>query len=167
MIPEKMVEAAGVEELIEEKNEAYRQRNHLVAALARLFPSGIRQTNIDGWDQEWNGCVYIDLPIGQISYHYHVSQSYLFDDLPPYTKEWDGHEKETVHQRLAWLGVSYARMRAALEKASVGELIEALKPFAVRNMYPSRSGDDLVEIECTIHECHNARAVLEKLGVKL
>ena len=90
----------------EEKDEAYRQRNHLVAALARLFPSGIRATNIEGWEPDWRGCVFIDLPSGQISYHYHDSQAHLFADLPPYEKPWDGHDKETVHARLAALGHS-------------------------------------------------------------
>lgn len=84
----------------EEKDEAYRQRNHLVAALADLFPSGIRETHIEGWDPAWNGCVYIDLPTGQISYHYHDSQAFLFSHLPPYGREYDGHDKEEVHRRL-------------------------------------------------------------------
>jgi hypothetical protein len=87
-----------------EKEDAYRQRNYLVATLARLFPSGIRPTNIEGWDPEWHGCVLIDLPTGQISYHYHDREAHLFEDLPPYTKEWDGHDKETVHSRLVGLG---------------------------------------------------------------
>jgi hypothetical protein len=86
-----------------EKNEAYRQRNYLVAALAHLFPSGIRETTIPNWDSDWNGCVYIDLPTGQISYHYHDSQAHLFEDLPPYTKPWDKHSKDTVHIRLLTL----------------------------------------------------------------
>jgi hypothetical protein len=87
----------------EEKDEAYRQRNFLVAALARLFPSGIRRTtDIDGG--EWQGCCYIDLPSGQISYHYHDSQAFLFENLPPYEKPWDGHDKEMVHSRLVGLG---------------------------------------------------------------
>ena len=88
----------------EEKDEAYRQRNHLVAALARQFPSGIAHTNIAGWDPEWHGCCFIDLPSGQVSYHYHDSQAHLFAGLPRYTKPWDGHDKETVHARLAELG---------------------------------------------------------------
>lgn len=87
--------------LREEKNNAYSERNHLVAALAKLFPSGVRTTSIEGWDQEWNGCCYIDLPSGQISYHYHDSQSSLFAHLPRYDQPWDGHSKDVVHQRLA------------------------------------------------------------------
>lgn len=83
-----------------EKDEAYRQRNVLVAALARLYPSGTRRTNIEGWSEDWHGCVYIDLPAGQISYHYHDSQAYLFAALPAYEKPWDGSGKEQVEARL-------------------------------------------------------------------
>ena len=89
---------------LEEKDEAYRQRNYLVAGLSRMFPSGIRQTEIPGWDLEWQGCVFIDLPAGQISYHYHVSHAHLFEHLPRYEKPWDGHDKDTVHRRLLELG---------------------------------------------------------------
>lgn len=91
-----------------EKDEAYRQRNVLVAALARLYPSGVRRTNIEGWSSDWHGCVYIDLPTGQISYHYHDSQAYMFLGLPAYTKPWDGHDKETVEKRLAGVASSAA-----------------------------------------------------------
>ncbi len=83
-----------------EKNEAYRQRNYLVAALTRLYPSGTRSTNIEGWDPGWHGCVYIDLPTGQISYHYHDREAHLFEGLPLYDKPYDGHDKEMVHTRL-------------------------------------------------------------------
>ena len=79
---------------------AYSERNYLVALLARLFPSGVRNTDIPGWDAEWHGCVYIDLPSGQISYHYHDSEAHLFAGLPPYAQEFDGHDKATVHTRL-------------------------------------------------------------------
>jgi hypothetical protein len=81
-------------------DDAYGQRNVLVAALARIFPSGIRPTAIEGWSDDWHGCVYVDLPTGQISYHYHDSERALFADLPPYAKPWDGHDKDAVHARL-------------------------------------------------------------------
>lgn len=81
-------------------NGAYYERNMHVALLARLYPSGIRETHIEGWDEEWRNCVYIDLPAGQISYHYHTREAHLFHDLPPYTKPWDGHQKDLVHERL-------------------------------------------------------------------
>jgi len=83
-----------------QKDGAYAERNHLVAMLAHSFPSGVRTTSIPGWDQDWNGCVYIDLPAGQVSYHYHDSETHLFADLPPYEKPYDGHTKADVHARL-------------------------------------------------------------------
>lgn len=84
-------------------DQAYEERNHLVAALARLYPAGLKRTAIDGWEPEWNGCVYIDLPTGQVSWHYHDREAHLFEGLPPYTGEWDGHTTEEKYRRLAAL----------------------------------------------------------------
>lgn len=86
------------------KDEAYLERNQVVAALAKCFPSGTGKTAIEGWDPEWHGCVYIDLPTGQVSWHFHDSQSYLFGDLPPYQGKWDGHDTPEKYKRLAALG---------------------------------------------------------------
>lgn len=91
---------AQVEQLEAAKDYAYLQRNHLVAALARCFPSGIRKTAIEGWSEDWHGCVYLDLPAGQISYHYHDSHAFLFAGLPAYDRPYDGHDKAEVHRRL-------------------------------------------------------------------
>jgi len=89
-----------IDTLVADKNSAYHERNQVVAALSKLFPSGITRTNIPNWDDEWHGAVYIDLPTGQISYHYHDSEHHLFAALPNYNGAWDGHNKDTVHQRL-------------------------------------------------------------------
>lgn len=86
------------------KDAAYRERNQLVALLARLYPSGIAQTPIEGWDPAWHGCVYIDLPTGQASWHFHTSEAHLFADLPPYAGSWDGHTTEEKYRRVAALG---------------------------------------------------------------
>ena len=85
------------------KDAAYEERNKVVAALAKLFPSGIARTAIEGWSDDWHGCVYIDLPTGQVSWHFHDSQAHLFDGLPPYTKPWDGHDTPEKYRRLAAL----------------------------------------------------------------
>lgn len=82
----------------EEKDQAYEERNRVVALLARLLPSGIRKTDIPGWDAEWHGCVYITLPNGkQLSWNYHDDQSPMFEDLPPFEGEYDGHTTEEKH----------------------------------------------------------------------
>jgi hypothetical protein len=100
-------------EAVAEKDEAYRQRNYLVAAIAKLFPSGIRKTDIPGWSDDWHGCCFIDLPSGQISYHFHDSHEHLFVGLPVYTTPWDGHDKETVHARLLAITPPTTRAEAA------------------------------------------------------
>lgn len=92
-----------LESLGDRKDGAYEERNKVVSALARLFPSGITKTAIEGWDEEWHGCVYIDLPTGQVSWHFHDSQAYLFEGLPLYDKSWDGHDTEEKYRRLAAL----------------------------------------------------------------
>jgi hypothetical protein len=82
------------------KDAAYRERNRLVAYLARLFPAGTKRTDIPGWEPEWQGCVYIDTPEGQMSWHYHDSDAHLFAWLPPYGGEYDGHTTEEKYKRL-------------------------------------------------------------------
>ncbi len=84
-----------------EKDQAYEERNRLVALLAAIFPAGRRQTDIPGWNPEWHGCVYIDFPWGQASWHFHDSQSSLFAFLPPYRGEWDGHTTEAKYQAIS------------------------------------------------------------------
>jgi hypothetical protein len=86
-----------------ESDCAYEERNRLVALLARIYPSGIKQTAIEGWDPEWHGCVYIDLPTGQCSWHFHDRDAGLFDGLSPYSGEWDGHSTTEKYERVAKL----------------------------------------------------------------
>lgn len=95
---------AGAAEERKAKNAAYNERNQLVALLSALFPSGKAKTAIEGWDEAWHGCVYIDFPWGQASWHYHTDDEWMFDHLPPYTKQWDGHTTEekyaAIHQAI-------------------------------------------------------------------
>jgi hypothetical protein len=79
---------------------AYRERNQLVALLAALFPAGIAKTRIEGWDPEWENCVFIELPTGQVSWHYHDREADLFAHLPAYTKPWDGHTTAEKYARV-------------------------------------------------------------------
>lgn len=104
------------------EDQAYLERAYVVAALARLYPSGIRKTDIPGWKPNWHGCVYIDLPAGQISFHYEDSQAPLFAALPAYTRPYDGHSKADVFIRLGLLDGAYAkRLEQLLETAVCGQ----------------------------------------------
>lgn len=87
----------------EEKDGAYEERNRVVAALSKVFPAVRTRTDIEGWDPEWHGCVYIDLPTGQASWHFHDRDAWMFDHLPERHVEWDGHTTEEKYQRLASL----------------------------------------------------------------
>ena len=99
------------------KDAAYLERNQVVAALAKAFPSGVARTAIEGWSEDWHGCVYIDLPTGQASWHFHDSQAYLFDGLPPYAGKWDGHDTPEKYRRLAALAAPAAPAWQPIETA--------------------------------------------------
>lgn len=111
---EKMREA--LEEMEARKDAAYLERNQVVAALATAFPSGIARTAIPGWSDDWHGCVYIDLPTGQCSWHYHDSHAHLFAHLPAYAGKWDGHTTEEKYERLAALSKQEGECGAGAEK---------------------------------------------------
>lgn len=88
------------------KDGAYLERNKCVAliasmALAMGLKAGRAKTSIEGWSEDWHGCVYIDLPSGQVSWHYHDSQGHLFDRLPSYVGSWDGHDTTEKYRRVA------------------------------------------------------------------
>lgn len=104
--------------LREERDRAYTERNRLVAFLARLYPSGLRKTAIEGWDPEWDNCVYIDTPEGQMSWHFHGSDGHLFAGLPAYEKPWDGHSTEEKYARLKRLTARTPRDRRVLEECA-------------------------------------------------
>lgn len=94
-----------VTDLTQRKDGAYEERNRCVALIARMalangWQAGITRTAIEGWSEEWHGCVYIDLPSGQVSWHYHDSQAPLFAGLPPYEGEWDGHDTPEKYRRV-------------------------------------------------------------------
>lgn len=91
-------------ELRKEKDGAYLERNQVVSALSKCFPAGRARTAIEGWSEDWHGCVYIALPTGQVSWHYHDSQAGLFSHLPFSEKaQWDGHDTAEKYYRLAAL----------------------------------------------------------------
>jgi hypothetical protein len=81
-------------------DQAYAERNQLVRFLCCHFPCGIKRTAIEGWDPEWQNCVYVETPCGQLSWHYHDREKELFSDLPPFAGEWDGHTSQQKYERL-------------------------------------------------------------------
>lgn len=112
------------------KDAAYYERNQVVAALAKCFPSGVAKTAIEGWSEDWHGCVYIDLPTGQVSWHFHDSQAHLFASLPPYAGKWDGHDTPEKYRRVAALPVA-APVPVAVEDARDAARLDLLYKMAM------------------------------------
>lgn len=76
----------------------YRERAHLVAHLAALYPSHIGHTDID--EPEW-AVVTISLPTGQATWHVAPDDMDLFGHVRTDISEpWDGHTTEQKYARL-------------------------------------------------------------------
>jgi len=89
----------------ERKDDAYLERNRCVALLARMalamgLPVAVTRTAIEGWSADWHGCIYIGLPTGQVSWHFHDSQAHLFGNLPQRAEVWDGHDTAEKYRRV-------------------------------------------------------------------
>lgn len=88
------------------KDGAYLERNRVVAAFARMamthgWPVAILKTNIDGWDPEWQQCIFIETPFGQVSWHFHDNERTLFPNTMVGTGAiWDGHTTDEKYRRL-------------------------------------------------------------------
>ena len=97
---------ADVEKMRARKDGAYHERNQLVAALSKLFPSALeRHPDEDTeWEDDWRWVVRIDGPTGQLSWHIHDTQLGLFDHLRRTDGHtWDGHDTAEKYRRLAAL----------------------------------------------------------------
>ena len=102
------------------KNQAYWERNQLVAALSKIYPSWLEKhpKKDKNWDKEWRTIVFIEIPttylankyvqggfmmydIYQLSWHLHDDDVSDFDHLEMRKgNSWDGHTSEEKYQRL-------------------------------------------------------------------
>lgn len=85
------------------KDNAYWERNQLVAFLTKLYPSWIGYHDGEDWEDDWRTIIYIKTPAGQLSWHIHDGDKKYFTHLDPGLEEWDGHTTEEKYQRLAQL----------------------------------------------------------------
>lgn len=109
-----------VELLKKEKDQAYWERNQLVAVLSKLFPAWLgRHDHKDkAWDREWMNIVFIEIPTKrieakmvqggfeikgpqQVSWHIHDDELEHFAHLQYRNdKQWDGHTTPEKYERL-------------------------------------------------------------------
>lgn len=150
---------ARIAELERAKDGAYLERNQCVALIAKMAlamgcRAGLAVTAIEGWSADWNGCVYIDLPSGQVSWHFHDTQAYLFDGLPHYEGKWDGHDTQEKYRRVGYpeLERALATSRAVVieECAKVCEWIAETYDKRERLKYPELKTDAATGVsDCT------------------
>ncbi len=131
------------EETKAQLQSVYKERNQCVALLARMaialgLPAGVAQTAIEGWDAAWHGCVYIDLPTGQVSWHFHSDETYLFNGLPPYTAGWDGHDTPEKYRRV---NDSFQKEEAAIVECAVAHACEIVATQTGRGVKEMKKGD--------------------------
>lgn len=96
---------SDVARLTQAKDRAYRERNMLVCALTKVFPSWLaRHPETDTeWENDWPWIIFVQLPTGQASWHIHDSERAMFDHLPVGMNSWDGHTDDEKYQRIAAL----------------------------------------------------------------
>lgn len=95
-------------DLLEQRDQAYNERNRVVAFLARLCHVISTPDNLFGAglaidpneEPGWQTVVFIDTPNGQLSWHIPGHERSLFHNLCLYTGKWDGHSTEEKNRRL-------------------------------------------------------------------
>jgi hypothetical protein len=101
------------------KDQAYWERNQLVAALSKVFPSWMELHPLEDkeWDKDWRHIIYIEVPNRggnvqghqlyldkQLSWHIHDDDVPFFKHLElKKGNSWDGHTTEEKYQRLSEL----------------------------------------------------------------
>lgn len=112
-------------ELKKEKDAAYWERNQLVAALSKIYPSWLERhpSSDKEWEDDWRWIVFIVIPgkeifyeqkyvqggfkvkkPRQLSWHIHDSELVNFMHLKyRLGSSWDGHTTEEKYDRLAKL----------------------------------------------------------------
>lgn len=96
-------------------NAAYRERAHLVALLAAVYPSHIGRT--DPAAPDWTVAT-LQLPTGQAAWHIAADDEDLFQHVehdPEHAFEYDGHSTEEKYQRIRTLTAEIAAVQEATE----------------------------------------------------
>lgn len=118
-----------IAELEGAKNAAYSERDQLVAALSKCFPSHLMLHDAEDWEDDWRSIVCINLPTGQATWHIHDSELSWVEHLSFRPQDWDGHDTPEKYRRLNALPVQ-DRDRAVIEAARMVVGSELLRDTA-------------------------------------
>jgi hypothetical protein len=104
-----------VHKLEQQKNQAYSERNKVVAALAKFlrrsnildpyntYHVGVAQHDVNdtSWETDWRTILVIEINDIQMTWHFHDSEKYLLEGFPLIPDyKWDGHSTEEKYNRL-------------------------------------------------------------------
>ena len=87
----------------EGKNTAYSERDRLVCAISKVFPSWMERHPLSDttWEDDWRWIVFVQFPTGQASWHIHDSEESWFDHLERRDgNSWDGHSTAEKYARI-------------------------------------------------------------------
>lgn len=76
----------------------YRERAHLVAHLAAIYPS-VLVHGADAAEPDWP-VLFVGLPTGQATWHISPSDLDLFEHVPAGAATWDGHSTTEKYERV-------------------------------------------------------------------
>lgn len=89
------------------RDAVYGERDRLVAVLSFIWPSHLCQHEGDDWEKDWLNIVCVHGPTGQLTWHIHESELWLFHHLENEPAHWDGHSTDEKYQRLEmFIGIS-------------------------------------------------------------
>jgi hypothetical protein len=140
---------ADLDELYNALDGAYRERAHLVAHLAALYPAHIGHTDPNAPD--WPVLI-IETPAGQMSWHFAERDLDLVGHVQPTEAEhrgWDGHSTEEKYERLRALTVAprtaedaAARVLAAIHIADDEDVTDWQRGYRACAVNARRALDD-------------------------
>lgn len=87
-----------VARMITETQMVYRERHHVIAHLAAIYPA-VMVLNADADEPDWP-VLYLTLPTGQVSWHIAPADMDLFRHVPIGQAKWDGHDVIQKYERL-------------------------------------------------------------------
>lgn len=96
-----------IDKLTNQKDQAYSERNKVVAAIAHIIAAtGMGNVylakHVDAdWEDDWRNILVIELPNGQITWHFHDSEMHLLGNFELSNNyQYDGHSTEEKYKRL-------------------------------------------------------------------
>jgi hypothetical protein len=127
---------AEVLALQKQRNDVYEERDRLVAALSKCFPSWLaRHPNTDrAWDDDWRWIVFVQLPTGQATWHIHDRELPWFAHLKRRTENvWDGSCTNTIQRQSSSHALSVMGWRASHD----GKHLDSAATSRSRSSYTS------------------------------